>query len=164
MKKLLVLAIVAGFVLFAGCGTDKNPQAPILSDDAPPLAPTDLAWQVEGNSGVVVLTWAPNTEPDLAGYRVYLFEPDPRRDGAYVLQNPDQLLTEEQWTTPIQYDQVLWVRLTAVDAAGNESSVQRTARITWEPPSSPVVTPPPIKPPAPGGIDSSDGNSSQGMQ
>ena len=144
MKKLLVVSLLAAAFSFSGCGSDKSTQVPMLADDAPPLTPTGLTCQV-GNSLIPVLTWTPNTEADLAGYRVYIYDPDPRRNGSYVLQNPDGLLTEARWTSsPIQYDQVLWVRLTAVDAGGNESASE-PKRATWEPPASP----PPALPPAP---------------
>jgi hypothetical protein len=149
MKKLLVLTLLAGAFLFSGCGSDKSTQVPIPTDNAPPLAPTGLRCQID-DSLVPVLTWDPNTEPDLAGYRVYLYDPDPRRSGSYVLQNPDELLTEEAWTSPpIQYDQVLWVRLTAVDMGGNESSANGPDRVTWQPapPPPPAPTPTPKPPP-----------------
>jgi hypothetical protein len=147
MKKLLVVALLAGIVVFAGCGSDKSTQVSIPRDDAPPLAPTGLTWQVD-NNGIAVLTWNLNTEPDLAGYRLYVYNPNPRREASYVLQNQDALLTEERWTCPIQYDQVLWVRVTAVDAAGNESSPEGPSPVTWAPPPTQPAPPPPnTKPP-----------------
>lgn len=149
MKKLLVLTLLAGAIVFSGCGSDKSTQVPLPSDDAPPLAPTGLTAQVD-NSLIAVLSWAPNTEPDLAGYRVYIYDPDPRRIGSYVLQNPDEPLSQTRWTFPIQYDQVLWVRITAVDAAGNESSPYGPSKVTAEPLPAPPVGPVPIiKPPPP---------------
>jgi hypothetical protein len=157
MKKLLVLTLLAGIFLCAGCGSDKGTQVLIPPDDAPPLAPTGLTWQVD-NGGIAVLTWNLNTEPDLAGYRVYVYDPSPRRAGSYVLQNPYELLTEERWTFPIQYDQVLWVRLTAVDAAGNESGTQAPAKVAWQAPPPPPAAPPPnIKPPVIGIENPHDG-------
>jgi hypothetical protein len=149
MKKLLVLTLLAGAFLFSGCGSDKSTQVPTPADDAPPLAPTGLTCQVD-NSLIAVLTWTRNTEPDVAGYRVYVYDPNPRRNGSYVLQNTDELLTEARWTCPIQYDQALWVRLTAVDAAGNESLPYGPTKVTAEPPPAPPAGPPPIiKPPPP---------------
>ncbi len=163
MKKLLVLTLLVGAFLFSGCGSDKGTQVLLPTDNAPPLAPTGLTWQVDisGIAGTAVLTWAPNTEPDRAGYRVYIYDPNPGRDGSYVLQNPDELLTEERWTSPpIPYGQVLWVRLTAVDVSGNESGGNGPNRVTWEPPPPPPPPPPP-KPPQVG-IEDPHGGSDGG--
>jgi hypothetical protein len=150
MKKLLAIALLTGILFFPGCGSDKSTQAPVPPDDAPPLAPSGVVLQVEGGDHVVV-TWSPNTEPDLAGYRAYVYDPDPRQNGSYVLQNPDELITTETWSCPIQYDQVLWVRLTAVDTHGNESGMTRQHRVAWEPPPAELPTSlPPAKPPGQG--------------
>jgi hypothetical protein len=147
MKKLLTLVLLAGIVLFPGCGSDKSTQVSVLPDDAPPLTPTGLSSQVEQGSAIAV-TWSPNTESDLAGYRVYLYDPSPQRDTSYVLQNPDALLTSERWLSAMEPNQVIWVRVTAVDANGNESATSGPARVFFE--GQPTVSPaPPVRPPVP---------------
>lgn len=67
----------------------------------------------------VKLTWAPNTESDLAGYRIY------QRVGetAYDMQTPINNIpvgTEEYIISDLPDNKYHWV-LTAYDLAGNES-------------------------------------------
>ena len=50
------------------------PGPPPPPDTTPPAAPTGLT--ATGGNGTVALDWANNTEPDLAGYRVYRQNPD----------------------------------------------------------------------------------------
>lgn len=147
MKKLLTLVLLAGIVLFPGCGSDKSTQVSLLPDDAPPLAPTGLSCQA-ANGPLAVVTWSPNTEPDLAGYRVYVYDPSPQRDGSYVLQNPDALLADERWTLSMPRSQVTWLRVTAVDSKGNESGAAGPTRVAFQL-DPPVTDAPPFRPPEP---------------
>jgi hypothetical protein len=86
----------------------------------------------------VSITWTPNTEPDLAGYKIYygfmscasagpmLPAATIGKVSSYILGNlPDD-------TT------VVSARLTAVDSAGNESPKSACVEQTWAPPISPL--------------------------
>jgi len=81
----------------------------VVLDTAPPAAPTNL----EATSGqdVVYLSWSPNTEPDLAGYRVY-------RDGL-LLDQISSTITGYQdiYVTGQTYTYTVM----AIDDVGNES-------------------------------------------
>jgi hypothetical protein len=149
MNKFLTVALLASIIFFPGCGSDKSTQAPVPPDDAPPLMPIGLASSY-GDGGFGVLTWAANTEPDLAGYRVYVFDPAPDREGSYVLQNPDALLSDTRWQMAVRYGETFYARVTAVDAQGNESGASGPQAISWQ--ASPVV-PPNTKPPTPRATD-----------
>ena len=87
------------------------------ADSAPPATPTGVKAGV-GDSRVV-LTWTTNTEPDLAGYRVY-------RDGATTPINATLLtgsaFTDTGLTNGTSHSYVV----TAVDSAGNESAASST--------------------------------------
>ena len=66
MKKLWLVPIAA-LVLLSGCNDDQGIVIP--RDTTPPAAPRGL-FSVTGD-GTVFLRWELNTEPDVAGYRIY---------------------------------------------------------------------------------------------
>ena len=84
-------------------------------DTTPPAIPESLSGTVL--EGTVYLAWSPNSEPDLAGYKVY------RREG----RGEKELLTPQPITTPVFKDPNVKLRhtylyyVTAVDKSGNES-------------------------------------------
>jgi hypothetical protein len=114
----MLVALVLVAPLFAGCGSDK-----ITADTTPPLAPT-----IEGASmGEAVLGawWAPNTEPDLAGYNVYATQ-----NGTTWMVNT-QPITQNFVAVEIPngVDPVT-VYVTAIDFSDNESSPSATLAAT----------------------------------
>jgi hypothetical protein len=66
-RSSILLALPLVMVLVAGCGSE-NPTAPV--DTVAPVPVAQLEVTTVSTSGVE-LAWAENTEPDLAGYRVY---------------------------------------------------------------------------------------------
>lgn len=93
------------------------------------------------------LLWNANTEPDLAGYRIYRCSQLPctkRSAGASLLTTVGRTTTSFNIGTPavVQYYVV-----TAFDTAGNESNESNIA--TYTPPTaSPPPSPPTPEPPA----------------
>ena len=61
---------VVGAVDTAGNLRNSVPVLGILPDSIPPIIPRGLAGTIDSN-GIVTITWAPNTENDLQGYRVF---------------------------------------------------------------------------------------------
>jgi hypothetical protein len=99
--------------------------------DAPPAPPSGLTASVAG--GAVALDWADNTEPDLAGYRVYRVGPLP----GPAIPLTTGLLTPSGYTDSAAPPAVTSTyRVTAVDSAGNESS---PASASASPGGNPVV-------------------------
>lgn len=83
-----------------------------LTDDLPPLTPTDLT--AVGSDGTVVLTWTKKEEIDIAGYNVY-------RDGDEEPINA-ALITGGTYTiTGLSNGTTYSYTVTSVDTAGNES-------------------------------------------
>lgn len=112
-------------------GNFSDPSAPATvttpapADTTPPAAPAGLtASQVNYNS--VTLTWAANTEPDLAGYKVY-------RNGTEVAQ-----VTGTSWQdTGVSPQTTYTYEVRAYDQAGNLSSPASIAVTTPAAPPDP---------------------------
>jgi|RhiMetdeSRZDD1v2_1073273.scaffolds.fasta_scaffold00020_91 hypothetical protein len=114
---VMVLALMLPLVAFWGCGTDTT----TTPDTTPPLAP-----QLSGatlQDGIVGVWWQSNTEPDLAGYNVYLVENGVTRPAATDPITSSYFVVDAGSTAgPIQ------VYVTAIDYSGNESSPSGTLR------------------------------------
>lgn len=151
MKKLSSLISVAALAaVLAGCGTGSDPVAPnAILDSAPPQAPSGLTQELN-TSLVRVLEWTANSEPDLAGYQIYQYSPDPSRDNAYVLVATVSATTTE-WALPIVDDsEITWMRLRALDQSGNRSAESVAAQVILLPESpgqdTPLDDPNPVRP------------------
>jgi hypothetical protein len=85
----------------------------------------------------VILGWDPNTETDLAGYRLH-YGNNPRSQATYTQTVPinDRNATTWELTLP---DGVYYFALTAVDLGGNESGFSNEVMAEI----SEVTTPPP---------------------
>lgn len=130
-RPLIQLAIaVALAAAICGCGAGSDPTAPAaVTDNAPPQAPTGLAPGLSDIS-TPVLEWSANSEPDLAGYQIYQYSPDPSRDNAYTLVGTVGS-TVTEWQLPdVTETELAWFRLRAIDAAGNRSAVSTAAQVT----------------------------------
>ena len=115
MRRLLTAVVIACTAALVGCS--DNSTAP--RDVTPPASPQGL-YSVTGDR-TVTLRWVANTEPDLAGYRIYQ---------AACASGPDCPYTRIAVATTNQY--VLtgltngikrYYAVTAVDHAGNESAL-----------------------------------------
>lgn len=90
---------------------------------------------------VVTLGWDPNTESNLAGYKLY-YGPTPRTEGAYtdtVVINDKGVTT---WDLDLDLSQgTYYLALTAFDTDGNESGfsneVEAKMSSSGEPPGQP---------------------------
>jgi hypothetical protein len=113
MKRGLLLLAVA--LMVAGCRDSTAP------DTTPPASPRAVH-SVTGDQSVV-LSWVANTEPDLAGYRVYM---SPCANGPGC---PYDLVTTTTGTqvqvSALTNGDTRFFAVSAVDVAGNESALSR---------------------------------------
>lgn len=114
MRKLLTFWCLSLFAL--GCPpseppSNEKPAMPIVATNEPISDGTFHAVMIEPR-----LIWNANTEPDLAGYKVYVGS-EPRKYGAPVSVG---LVTE--WPLDGLGQGKFYIAMTAFDAAGNESA------------------------------------------
>lgn len=145
------LALLAlGATIAAGCD-DDGPLA--VRDLAPPAAPQAVT-SVTGDDRVT-LDWVKNTEPDLAGYRVY--RGTTGYDGPF---NPLGTTTALTWVDDtVNNGATYYYAVSAFDDAGNESEL--SSENTFDTPrpagTNLVLTPVSLEPGFPAGYDFSTG-------
>jgi hypothetical protein len=105
------------FMVQARSGTrhwDSLPDSGYSVDNLPPAAPAPFTGQY--NVSATHLHWNPNTEPDLANYRLYRgSSPAFATDAAHLVAAPPDTGYADAAGAPYYY------KLTAVDSHGNES-------------------------------------------
>ena len=103
-------------------------------DTEPPGPPTGLvATPAELEAQ---LSWNANSEPDLAGYRVYRST----TQGSGYEEVTSALITDTSYTDPVGAEGTCYYVVTAEDVAGNESGYSNEASVTLEnePPAAPT--------------------------
>jgi hypothetical protein len=109
--------------LYSVPGDSAEPVQVTTHDIFAPAVPTGLqAVYSSGEQKTIDLTWAPNTDADLAGYNIY------RRsaDGSFAKMNPELVKTptyRDLITAPGEYTYAV----SAVDLRGNESAKSASA-------------------------------------
>ncbi len=103
---MVILAALAG-----GCKTTVTEV-----DTTPPFAPRGI--YTETGDELVLLSWVPNSEPDLAGYRVYWSD---AYDGVYEFLG--QTSTESYSDYGAPNGVTVYYAVTALDRSGNESEL-----------------------------------------
>lgn len=120
----LLAGLTSASLFLAGCGSGERTQGPGPGeepDTAPPLAPSSLATGKVTATGCWV-SWAANSEPDLAGYRVYSVPGDGSTGEERVLLNTDGLVSSTRYGVHGTANSRMQVMVTAVDRSGNESA------------------------------------------
>jgi hypothetical protein len=118
--------IVRGVATVEGSPLESSDSDPLVLtpvDTFPPATPQGfVAAVLRGSDSApaeVDLSWSINTEPDLAGYRVYRSEQESDKG---KLVTPDLLPSPAYRDTSVALGQSFWYRVTAVDRSGNESA------------------------------------------
>jgi hypothetical protein len=122
MNRLASLMLLSAALMFSGCSSDE-PSAPLSEnplDETPPLTPSGFALGQQGATKFA-LVWSQNSEPDLSGYRVYLYRPDPERAESYVCLTGAAPLSRTSTVCAGDPGTTYYFRISAVDASGNES-------------------------------------------
>ncbi|HKU20670.1 MAG TPA: fibronectin type III domain-containing protein [Terriglobales bacterium] len=101
-------------------GENSAPVTVFANDVFPPAAPSGLqaVFSGVGQQPFVDLTWAPNTDPDLAGYNVYRRE----KNGPWTRINSALLPTPAYRDGNVAAGRTYFYAVTALDVHGNESA------------------------------------------
>ena len=102
-----------------------------MSDDSPPLAPSGLHVPKADSRGCAV-RWDQSAEADLAGYNVYVYDPDPSRAEAYVSLNQSTLVRPTYVFVPggtVSPEDTFYLRVSAVDLDGHESAMSEILEV-----------------------------------
>jgi hypothetical protein len=96
--------------------SDRSPEIEILPEDRfPPAVPAGVS--VIASTGSIEITWDQNTEPDLAGYRIY------RAEGAGEFARIGETQTAPNYSDrPVRSGVSYRYSVSSVDKAGNESA------------------------------------------
>ena len=109
-------------------GDDSPPLKMLVHDSFPPAVPSGLQAVYSGleQQRFIDLTWAPNTESDLAGYNVY------RHVGGAIPQkiNSELVKTPSFRDTNVAAGNTLYYSVSAIDLRGNESGRSEEAHET----------------------------------
>lgn len=106
---------------------DSAPAIVTPRDTFPPAPPHNVVavpLPGENNSAVVDLSWSINSEPDLAGYRIYRSEKPSERGQPLAVE---LLLSPAYRDIAVQPGHSYWYVVTAIDRAGNESAPSEPA-------------------------------------
>jgi len=94
-------------------------------DTTPPATPTGLTAALGSDALHIALSWLPNSEPDLAGYNLYV-----SLDGlTWQKVNAEPITGTEYDFSPIEGNTSYYFRLSALDESGNESKPTKEVRI-----------------------------------
>ena len=152
------LALLAlGALIAAGCEDENGPL--VVRDTEPPAAPQAVK-TVTGDDEVTI-TWVRNTEPDLAGYRVY--RGTTSYEGPF---SPLAMTATLGWVDHSAHNgTTYYYAVAAFDAAGNESEL--SSENTFDTPrpagTNLVLTPVTMEPTLPAGYDFSSGQLRQSL-
>jgi hypothetical protein len=128
---LMVISMIALAATLTGCSTNDNPTGPSSSlDSTPPPSPTGLTQDVS-NGGT--LEWDASPAGDVAGYQVFVYQPNPDRDNAYI-QVAETAAGVTTWSLPaVSQQQTQYYRVRALDLSGNRSSMSAQFEATLTP-------------------------------
>ena len=119
---------VSGVQVVAGTNTNVSL---VLEDIEAPETPAGLVVS-SFTSSEIALTWTANTDPDLAGYNIYLLK---TFESSFSKIN-SSLVTSNMYTdTAVYLGPTYYYKITAVDAVGNESAYTGEVFVDLSPPS-----------------------------
>ena len=114
------------------------PRLSMLEDSIPPAIPANVRGVIT-DEGDIVVTWEPNEEPDLLGYRLY-FSNDPNAEYTLASNRPETMNFYQGKTSLRSLSGEMYVKVISIDLRHNSSDFSEVAILTRPdtiPPSPP---------------------------
>lgn len=108
------------------------------ADSTPPLSPMDLSSSVDSVSGKLILSWTPNSESDILGYRVY--KSNSAKGEFFQMTSEELTAAFFEDTIPLNVAQSFFYKVKALDFRGNESAFSLVHEVK-------SIVPPYLEPP-----------------
>ena len=132
MKFRLLFVLLASLAILSGCGNSSDPVNVGPVDYGPPAAPTGLNIDLNESDGSRWLRWSAVASPNLAGYQVYQYNPDPFRETSYeMVAEMGQVQTSYQLPS-LPVGSSVAVRVCAFDRAGRTSPMSDVVVVEYE--------------------------------
>lgn len=121
-------------LVISGKNTEGTPTTIVYRNSGPPSStspspPTGLT-AADGGMEDVLLTWNASPEADLAGYNIYRATAPFDTPMAGRRINPNPIPSTEYLDTDVTDGMTYYYRITAIDEAGNESTVSDAVQVT----------------------------------
>ncbi len=132
------LAVLMLAALLSGCSKNSTPTGVTPLDETSPAAPSQVLGAPDGDLSGALLQWAPSTSPNVSGYEVLQYSPDPDRDNAYVVIGETDAQTTTFALPDIGRTTVGYYRVRAVTPSGKRSEWSQVALVTLQTMGGPV--------------------------
>lgn len=131
MKSLRFVSLMTAFVLalmVSGCGKSTSPTSSVPTiDNSPPAAPGTLA--IHMSSGLNHLSWQASASANTKTYEVFVYSPDPSRDGAYVQIGQTDASVTSMTLPPSLQTGLQYFKVQATNGGGNNSAFSPTLQV-----------------------------------
>lgn len=139
---LTSLGAIALVALLAGCGKSSSPTSLQVPDNAPPAAPTGLHIVIDESTGLSTLAWDTGSSPNIGGYEIHAYAPDPDRDSAYLMIGETDATATEYLLPTVYQSGMQYFRVQAFNPAGNHSPFSATLQAILPGPNGSTDAPP----------------------
>jgi hypothetical protein len=131
------LAALTLAAMLTGCGKSSTPTGVTPIDETAPAAPAQVVGTPDLDNGGAVLQWTPSTSPNVSGYEVLQYSPDPGRDNAYLVVGQTDAQTTTYALPGITGRTAIYYRVRSITPSGKRSQWSAVVLVTVDTMGSP---------------------------